>query len=402
MAQALPPGWEARFDPGSGRYYFINHYTKVTSWVDPRGAVQPQAQPQQPQRQAYAGYSQPAAQPQRQAYSGYSQPAALPAAQRAAQPAAQPSARPARQASPTISRSSAESMPLRSDRREPSPQASSARQETSFGGDDDSGLSEAEKKAMVRKLRDKLDLEGVNDDLVVMTLQGVAYKESMAIDVFRSMGFKGKGEAAAAEASTSSTDRWETTTARPKKTKKKEIKPSQPIRPSPPSQPIPEVSTTDMSSESAITFDSNFDFSLKETSIGSRSVLDHMSADQSADLLSKMTAAADVSSMFSKASSSSFTIPSSSTNKLQEKIGSTGANRGLSRGSDPSLLSNQRMRTRGADRSLIVGPCKGLAQGQSKLAKGQNRGLAIGANRDMSVGRNLTLAKGTQRTPIAV
>jgi len=33
---ALPPGWDTKFDPRTGRYYFINHYTKTTSWEDPR------------------------------------------------------------------------------------------------------------------------------------------------------------------------------------------------------------------------------------------------------------------------------------------------------------------------------------------------------------------------------
>ncbi|TRY63298.1 hypothetical protein TCAL_00830 [Tigriopus californicus] len=32
----LPPGWDTKFDPRTGRYYFINHYTKSTSWEDPR------------------------------------------------------------------------------------------------------------------------------------------------------------------------------------------------------------------------------------------------------------------------------------------------------------------------------------------------------------------------------
>ena len=32
----LPPGWEAKYDNRTGRSYFINHYTKATSWEDPR------------------------------------------------------------------------------------------------------------------------------------------------------------------------------------------------------------------------------------------------------------------------------------------------------------------------------------------------------------------------------
>ncbi|RUS76546.1 hypothetical protein EGW08_015701 [Elysia chlorotica] len=39
----LPPGWEAKFDPGQHTYFFINHHTKTTQWEDPR--FQQQAAP---------------------------------------------------------------------------------------------------------------------------------------------------------------------------------------------------------------------------------------------------------------------------------------------------------------------------------------------------------------------
>ena len=32
----LPPGWEAKYDPNSRRYFYIDHVNKVTSWEDPR------------------------------------------------------------------------------------------------------------------------------------------------------------------------------------------------------------------------------------------------------------------------------------------------------------------------------------------------------------------------------
>ncbi|MPC07758.1 WW domain-containing protein A [Portunus trituberculatus] len=34
--QGLPHGWEVRFDGRIGRYYFIDHLNKKTSWEDPR------------------------------------------------------------------------------------------------------------------------------------------------------------------------------------------------------------------------------------------------------------------------------------------------------------------------------------------------------------------------------
>jgi len=57
----LPPGWEAKWDPGQGRWYFINHFTKQTQWTDPRAAQQQQAQYSQQTRQqttAYRGFNQ--------------------------------------------------------------------------------------------------------------------------------------------------------------------------------------------------------------------------------------------------------------------------------------------------------------------------------------------------------
>ncbi|XP_061188199.1 transcriptional coactivator YAP1-like isoform X2 [Saccostrea echinata] len=54
----LPPGWEARWDPNQGAYFFIDHNTKKTTWIDPRVALQAN-QPKQPQ---YGGQHAAAAQ----------------------------------------------------------------------------------------------------------------------------------------------------------------------------------------------------------------------------------------------------------------------------------------------------------------------------------------------------
>jgi BCL2-associated athanogene 3 len=32
----LPPGWEMRYDPPSGRYFFVDHNSRSTTWNDPR------------------------------------------------------------------------------------------------------------------------------------------------------------------------------------------------------------------------------------------------------------------------------------------------------------------------------------------------------------------------------
>jgi len=36
----LPPGWDEKYDARTSRYYYINHYTKTTSWEDPREKYQ--------------------------------------------------------------------------------------------------------------------------------------------------------------------------------------------------------------------------------------------------------------------------------------------------------------------------------------------------------------------------
>ena len=56
----LPPGWEARFDPSYGRYYFINHATKQTTWTDPRLAPQTYRPPEHIQMQDLSSRGRPA------------------------------------------------------------------------------------------------------------------------------------------------------------------------------------------------------------------------------------------------------------------------------------------------------------------------------------------------------
>jgi len=37
---SLPPGWDMKFDSRTGKFYYINHYTKTTTWEDPRDRYQ--------------------------------------------------------------------------------------------------------------------------------------------------------------------------------------------------------------------------------------------------------------------------------------------------------------------------------------------------------------------------
>nr|XP_022325875.1 nucleosome assembly protein 1-like 3 isoform X2 [Crassostrea virginica] len=57
----LPPGWEARWDKNQGAYFFIDHNTKKTTWIDPRISM-PQKTPQKTPQQQYGGQHAAAAQ----------------------------------------------------------------------------------------------------------------------------------------------------------------------------------------------------------------------------------------------------------------------------------------------------------------------------------------------------
>ncbi|XP_053675359.1 uncharacterized protein LOC128725623 [Anopheles nili] len=35
----LPPGWDCKYDPRTGRYYYVNLFTKSTQWEDPRARI---------------------------------------------------------------------------------------------------------------------------------------------------------------------------------------------------------------------------------------------------------------------------------------------------------------------------------------------------------------------------
>lgn len=34
--EPLPPGWAQQFDENTGRYFFVDHNMKTTTWDDPR------------------------------------------------------------------------------------------------------------------------------------------------------------------------------------------------------------------------------------------------------------------------------------------------------------------------------------------------------------------------------
>lgn len=63
----LPPGWEMKVDPGSGKPFFIDHKTRTTSWEDPRTQKAYTVPGSQPANQSPAQpYQMPSANPSQQ------------------------------------------------------------------------------------------------------------------------------------------------------------------------------------------------------------------------------------------------------------------------------------------------------------------------------------------------
>ena len=389
MAQPLPPGWEAKFDSGTNRYYFINHYTKQTTWVDPRTTYQ-QQQPAYPQQQqtSYQSSPQQSYQPQPQQQSHQQQ-------QQRTNNVQLQQISPARQESHTQIAETSLSDEVGDDGSEL--------------GDNSDMVTPEERRRMVRQMRDALDLVGVSDELVEMALDGVFYKVDMAIDVMKAMGFKKKGENVAVSTSSSS-DRWETTTpSRPKRPEqpKKTTAPKTYV----PSQPIPSLakissqpSTTSSSSSSRtqrneISFD---DLSSKFGEGASSALFKSISPDKGSAVLDKMKSATDMSvqKMFAKSAGSSISSMTSSsttsnapTSTKTAKLKGAGANTRLPHGSDQSLLRGRHITTKGADGKLAVGAQRSLAKGPSKSAIGAKTDVR-GPDKTLCVGSNPSLAQG--------
>ena len=57
--QKLPPGWEAKFDSKSSKYFYVNHSMKLMSWVPPDSTIELQELPSKGGMQHYAATSSP-------------------------------------------------------------------------------------------------------------------------------------------------------------------------------------------------------------------------------------------------------------------------------------------------------------------------------------------------------
>ncbi|XP_057295618.1 uncharacterized protein LOC130624065 [Hydractinia symbiolongicarpus] len=390
MSEApLPPGWEAKYDPNSGRYFFLNHLTKQTTWTDPRtifynlptSCQQPQFAYQQP-----AQYQQQTAQPT----TTYNQ---------------QPSFRYQQPTSDTVTHGNGEA-------------------ETELFDESVYRPSKNEQDKLLKKLRDEFDLVGVTSELLIETLEAVNFKEDMAVEMMKGMGFKKKGEASTS-AEPDSTSRWEvgtsTSSSRPRgddkkkaaaakkektaaaKNRKKRPKKS-------PSKPIWENTETTISDIVAGFDDINFDDLDKNfnsaSAKGSDTFLKSMQSERPSVVISqsastaasfaKLLSGSAMPTSTSTYSSTKSSIISSSSYELTKKLKATGCDRSLTVGSNATLLSTQKTLHRGANASLSLGPNSHLAKGRSTKTSG-SQVKAKGADPRLAAGRNQSLVHGPQR-----
>jgi len=438
--QPLPPGWEAKYDPNSGRYFFIHHQTKETTWNDPRVNYQ------QPAATGYgSGYQQQYG--QQQQYGGYQQ-------QAAAQPAAQPTAQPQQSTSTSQPRSSSAGTYQRAQAATRTTTPVAREVETSLTEDSIMGdsVSSAEKQRILRSIKSKLNLFGVTDDLILTTLDASSFKEDMAISVFESMGFKKKGAAQTTSAAKSTNNRWEvgsssrparskspakaststaaksttrakspttsstssasasssrTATATSSKTTTTPSKKTTTKKTTTTKSPTKKVTTTTKKDDSTTSDFDNIMAKINES-------MSSMSSKQSVlDKKASKTSGGDVSSLLNKKSSSQFKVKTTQQKRspIPKKTAILSSATGLVQklqpeGSDPSLVMGANSDELRADRLQTVGRDGSLAHGaQRGLARGRERGLAHGksysskgADTSLRCGPNYGLAIGTQRS----
>ncbi|XP_066928437.1 BAG family molecular chaperone regulator 3-like isoform X2 [Clytia hemisphaerica] len=431
--QPLPPGWEAKYDPTSGRYFFINHQTKETTWNDPRVNYQ------QPAATGYGGgYQQQYG--QQQQYGGYQQ-------QAAAQPAAQPqqstsTSQPRSSSAGTYQRAQAATRTTTPVARE----VETSLTEDSIMGD---SVSSSEKQRILRSMKSKLNLFGVTDDLILTTLDASSFDEDMAISVFESMGFKKKGAAQTTSAAKSTNNRWEVgSSSRPARSKspakaststaKSTTRAKSPTTSSTSSASASSSRTATATSSKTTTTPSKKTTTKKTTTTKSptkkvttttndstasdfdnimakiNESMSSMSSKQSVlDKKASKTSGGDVSSLLNKKSSSQFKVKTtqqkrspmpkktailSSATGLVQKLQPEGPDPSLVMGANSDELRADRLQTVGRDGSLARGAQRGLARGRERgLAHGKSYS-SKGADTSLRCGPNYGLAIGTQRS----
>ncbi|XP_048580497.1 vicilin-like seed storage protein At2g18540 isoform X2 [Nematostella vectensis] len=152
QSQPLPPGWEARYDNNVGRYYFIHHATRTTTWKDPRL--------QQQEQIAMNNFGQHTA----------AQPMNQPAAPVAQQPAA---AQPSRQqeTSFTTERQRSESL--------------ASLESYGFDFDEPKEKTESEKANLRSQM--KIEFSSISDEVIAISLESADYNENDAREILRTL-----------------------------------------------------------------------------------------------------------------------------------------------------------------------------------------------------------------------
>nr|XP_047125341.1 DNA ligase 1 isoform X4 [Hydra vulgaris] len=451
MAGPLPSGWEARYDPNYKRYFYIDHSTKKTQWEPPvvptsgfgltipKAASQSQTQqyqqmPQYPQMQQQYQRVQQNYPQQQQIQQQHVQPQTL--LRQPVQPftsggsLSQQVSKTQNQYKPTqmvtvAGASSSSGISTSTGYRSnasnaPKPGMSSSK-------DVNSDISDAQQNELLRQLKNQLDLYGVLDAAIIETLAAGNYDLALTISIFEGMGFTKKGE----QKTSSSASRFEEEEKKAKLEAEKRRKEKEEVKKKEEEKKEKEIRKKeqeklqkDVETEARVKEE---EARKKEEEIRNKEV-----ERQASENLKKMenknmsltvgNTVQTFGSLNNKGSSYSTVSSATNSNLLNKLVYSGNANyfnnsavtskddatyqlqkKITAVGSDPTLLSENRIQTKGGDISLVAGPLQRLDNGKVKsLAKGSlvepvGSGM-IAKGPDSSLLQNkFTLAKGVQR-----
>nr|XP_047125339.1 DNA ligase 1 isoform X2 [Hydra vulgaris] len=293
--------------------------------------------------------------------------------------------------------------------------------------DVNSDISDAQQNELLRQLKNQLDLYGVLDAAIIETLAAGNYDLALTISIFEGMGFTKKGE----QKTSSSASRFEEEEKKAKLEAEKRRKEKEEVKKKEEEKKEKEIRKKeqeklqkDVETEARVKEE---EARKKEEEIRNKEV-----ERQASENLKKMenknmsltvgNTVQTFGSLNNKGSSYSTVSSATNSNLLNKLVYSGNANyfnnsavtskddatyqlqkKITAVGSDPTLLSENRIQTKGGDISLVAGPLQRLDNGKVKsLAKGSlvepvGSGM-IAKGPDSSLLQNkFTLAKGVQR-----
>ncbi|XP_065641490.1 formin-J isoform X4 [Hydra vulgaris] len=297
--------------------------------------------------------------------------------------------------------------------------------------DVNSDISDAQQNELLRQLKNQLDLYGVLDAAIIETLAAGNYDLALTISIFEGMGFTKKGE----QKTSSSASRFEEEEKKAKLEAEKRRKEKEEVKKKEEEKKEKEIRKKeqeklqkDVETEARVKEEEarkkeeeirnkeverqasenlkkmenkNMSLTVGNTvqtfgSLNNKgSSYSTVSSATNSNLLNKLVYSGNANYFNNSFLKSAVTSKDDATYQLQKKITAVG--------SDPTLLSENRIQTKGGDISLVAGPLQRLDNGKVKsLAKGSlvepvGSGM-IAKGPDSSLLQNkFTLAKGVQR-----